>query len=160
MTTTGIRRQDTAASARRSDRTFPSNSFATLVTLSARFARSEPSPEPLPDGRKESGSPWRDLNDGHVAAFVARLPRRRKTHVEVRTCGRAAFLGLFTREAGLQCPASKERRLSAGRPSSTVREYLRKDRGLAENSVHVYVPLIRDFLASQLARTGCIPAII
>jgi hypothetical protein len=30
-------------------------------------------------------------------------------------------------------------------------DYLRQDRGLAENSLRVYEPLIRDFLASQMA---------
>ena len=34
-------------------------------------------------------------------------------------------------------------------------DYLRQDRGLAENSVRVYLPLIRGFLASQIAAGGC-----
>lgn len=33
-------------------------------------------------------------------------------------------------------------------------EYLRQDRGLAENSVLVYAPFIRDFIASQDAGDG------
>lgn len=33
-------------------------------------------------------------------------------------------------------------------------EYLRQDRGLAENSVHVYAPFIRDFLDSQKVEDG------
>jgi site-specific recombinase XerD len=33
-------------------------------------------------------------------------------------------------------------------------EYLRKDRGLAENSLHVYVPFIRDFLSAQTMPAG------
>ncbi len=33
-------------------------------------------------------------------------------------------------------------------------EYLRQDRGLTENSVHVYAPFIRDFLNSQSAGDG------
>lgn len=33
-------------------------------------------------------------------------------------------------------------------------EYLRQDRGLAENSVHVYAPFIRDFLDSQAVGDG------
>ena len=37
----------------------------------------------------------------------------------------------------------------------STKSYLRKDRGLAENSVHVYVPFIREFLASQFTATGC-----
>ena len=42
-----------------------------------------------------------------------------------------------------------------GSPSNVLEkrytEYLRQDRGLAENSLRVYVPLIRDFLAGQIA---------
>lgn len=35
-------------------------------------------------------------------------------------------------------------------------DYLRKDRGLADNSVHVYVPFIRDFLSTQTVQAGCL----
>jgi len=34
--------------------------------------------------------------------------------------------------------------------------YLRKERGLTENSIRVYSPLIGDFLTEQMARRGCI----
>ena len=36
------------------------------------------------------------------------------------------------------------------------KDYLRKDRGLTENSVHVYVPFVRDFLAAQTTQAGCV----
>jgi site-specific recombinase XerD len=42
-------------------------------------------------------------------------------------------------------------------PSALLQQYenhLRKDRGLADNSLHVYLPLIRSFLASQRADSG------
>lgn len=50
--------------------------------------------------------------------------------------------------------------LSIDRISGRYVDYLRQDRGLAENSVHVYAPFIRDFLRSQhAADTGfVIPA--
>jgi integrase/recombinase XerD len=35
-------------------------------------------------------------------------------------------------------------------------DYLRQDRGLVENSVRVYLPLIRGFLTSQIAAGGCL----
>lgn len=34
--------------------------------------------------------------------------------------------------------------------------YLRKDRGLTENSVLVYAPFIRNLLADQIAKTGSV----
>lgn len=47
--------------------------------------------------------------------------------------------------------------LGCERPAAArYEEYLRQERGLAENSVHVYVPFIRDFRASQFAPTDCI----
>jgi integrase/recombinase XerD len=34
-------------------------------------------------------------------------------------------------------------------------DYLRKERGLTENSLHVYLPFIHDFLAEQVEKIGC-----
>jgi site-specific recombinase XerD len=45
---------------------------------------------------------------------------------------------------------------AADRLLQRYEDYLRKDRGLAENSVHVYVPFIRDFLTAQSTQTGCV----
>jgi len=55
----------------------------------------------------------------------------------------------------LTCPPPQESTSVAGDLLRRYEEYLRQDRGLAENSVHVYVPFIRDFLASRFASTGC-----
>ena len=38
----------------------------------------------------------------------------------------------------------------------TTRIICARTAGLTENSVHVYVPFIRDFLAAQTAQTGCV----
>jgi site-specific recombinase XerD len=97
-----------------------------------------------------------DLNDGHVATFVARLPRRRKAHVKFEIAVLRLFFGYLGAEGGLQCPPPQERTSVASGLLPRYEDYLRQDRGLAENSVHVYVPFIRDFLASQFGSTGCI----
>ena len=102
-----------------------------------------------------------DLNDGHMAAFVARSPRRRKTHVKFELAVLRLFFEYLRAEAGLQCPPPQEHTSVADGLLPRYEDYLRQDRGLAENSVHVYVPFIRDFLASQITQTGCIvPAVI
>jgi site-specific recombinase XerD len=97
-----------------------------------------------------------DLNDGHVAAFVARWPRRRKAHVKFELAVLQLFFRYLRAEAGLPSPPPQECTSVGNSLLRSYEEYLRQDRGLAENSVHVYVPFIRDFLASQVTPTGCI----
>ncbi|HXP86124.1 MAG TPA: tyrosine-type recombinase/integrase [Bryobacteraceae bacterium] len=58
--------------------------------------------------------------------------------------------------AGLQRPPQKDDVSAADALLQRYEDYLRKDRGLTENSVHVYVPFIRDFLAAQTTQTGCV----
>ena len=58
---------------------------------------------------KRKGIATIDLNDGHVAAFVARLPRKGKSRREVRTCSGATVLGLFTRDCRSAVPTSRKR---------------------------------------------------
>jgi len=95
-----------------------------------------------------------DLNDGHVAAFVARPPRRRKVHVRFELAVMRLFIEYLRSCAGLQRPSLKDEVSAAGALLQHYQDYLRKDRGLTENSVQVYVPYIRDFLATQTTQTG------
>ena len=101
---------------------------------------------------KRNGIATIDLNDGHIDAFVRRSPRGRKSRLKFEFAGVRLFLGYLRGTAGLQCPAPQ-----APVSSSLLQQYenhLRKDRGLAENSLRVYLPLIRTFLASKLAGSG------
>jgi integrase/recombinase XerD len=98
-----------------------------------------------------------DLNDEHMAAFVARWPRRRKTHVKFELAVLRLFFRFLRAEAGLPSPPPHEHTSVAGDLLRRYEEYLRQDRGLTENSVHVYVPFIRDFLASQLPTGSAAP---
>ena len=97
-----------------------------------------------------------DLNDGHIAAFVARSPRRRKAHVKFELAAMRLFFGYLRGCAGLQQPPAQDDVSAADALLQNYRDYLRKDRGLTENSVHVYVPFIRDFLTAQTTQTGCV----
>lgn len=58
----------------------------------------------------------------------------------------------------LRCKTPKETESVCCRLLRRYEEYLRKDCGLANNSVHVYVPFVRDFLNSQSIKVGCLSA--
>ena len=96
------------------------------------------------------------LNDGHIGAFVARSPRRRKAHVKFELAAMRLFFAYLRDHAGLQRTPSQDDVSAADALLQNYKDYLRNDRGLTENSVHVYVPLIRDFLTSQTTQTGCV----
>src|SRR6266496_2531185 len=95
-----------------------------------------------------------DLNDGHIAAFASRSPRNRKAHVKFELAAMRLFFEYLRGYAGLQRPALQNDVSAADALLQNYKDYLREDRGLAENSVHVYVPFIRDFLAAQTTQTG------
>jgi len=102
---------------------------------------------------KRKGIATIDLNDGHADAFARRLPRGGEPRLKFELAAVRLFLGYLRATAGLQFPAPQA-------PTSTAcllqqyENHLRNDRGLAENSLRVYLPLIRTFLASKLAGNG------
>ncbi|MGA2725568.1 MAG: tyrosine-type recombinase/integrase [Bryobacteraceae bacterium] len=103
---------------------------------------------------KRKQIPGNDLNDAHIAAFVARSPRRRKAHVKFELAAIRLFFEYLRGYVGLQRPPLQNGVSAADALLQNYQDYLRKDRGLTENSVHVYVPFIRDFLAAQTTQTG------
>jgi site-specific recombinase XerD len=97
-----------------------------------------------------------DLNDSHIAAFVERAPRRRKTRIAFERATLRPFLEYLRAEAGVPNPALPIDASPADDLQRRYLDYLRKERGLTENSIRVYAPLIRDFLTEQVARSGCV----
>jgi len=116
----------------------------TVVKAFARWAR-----------RKQIAG--NDLNDGHIAAFASRSPRNRKAHVKFELAAMRLFFEYLRGYAGLQRPALQNEVSAADALLQNYKDYLRKDRGLTENSLLVYVPFIRDFLAAQTTQTGGVP---
>jgi integrase/recombinase XerD len=92
----------------------------------------------------------------HIAAFVARSPRRRKAHVKFELAVMRLFFGYLRGHAGLQRPPLQAEVSAADGLLQNYKNYLRHERGLTENSVLVYVPFVRDFLAAQTTQTGCV----
>jgi integrase/recombinase XerD len=95
-----------------------------------------------------------DLNDGHIAAFASRSPLNRKAHVKFELAVMRLLFEYLRGYAGLQRPALQNDVSAADALLQNYKDYLREDRGLTENSLLVYVPFIRDFLAAQTAQTG------
>lgn len=95
-----------------------------------------------------------ELNDVHIAAFVRRAPRKRHARVKRERAVLSLLLTYLRLEVGGQgSPTRPEASPIDGLLRPYV-HYLRHTRGLAENSVHVYVPFIRDFLRDQVVRSG------
>lgn len=97
-----------------------------------------------------------DLNRETVAAFVARLPQRARSRVSLERAAVRMFLKHLYRRGCLQRPDRKESDSVSSSYLHRYKDYLRRDRGLAENSVHVYVPFIRDFLSGQSFQARCL----
>lgn len=94
-----------------------------------------------------------DLSEAHLAAFVKRRPHGRDTRKKELAALRR-FLAHLRGRGMLPPPA---------RPVSPADDlahrygaYLRTDRGLAENSILVYVPCARAFLVDRVAKAGCL----
>ena len=98
-----------------------------------------------------------DLNDGHIAAFASRSPRNRKAHVKFELAVMRLLFEYLRDYVGLQRPPSQDCASAADTLLQDYKNHLRKDRGLTENSVRVYAPFVRDFLASQTTQTGRVP---
>jgi integrase/recombinase XerD len=95
-----------------------------------------------------------DLNDSHVTAFVTRSPRKRKARVKFELAAMRLFFDYLRPAAASQCQTRPEPTSAAVGLLLRYEDYLRKERGLAENSLHVYIPFIRDFLAAQTTQAG------
>src|SRR5215467_3274598 len=62
-----------------------------------------------------------DLNDDHVAAFVARWPRRREAHVKCELAVLRLFFRYLRAEATILCPAPQGACLGCRRPAAALR---------------------------------------
>ena len=64
------------------------------------------------------------------------------------------FLGYLRATVALQCSPAEAPNSSTASLLQQYENHLRKDRGLAENSLRVYLPLIQTLLASKFAGSG------
>lgn len=95
-----------------------------------------------------------DLNQSHVDAFVRRLPPVGKSRRKFELAEVRLFLGYLRATVSLQCAPAEAPVSSTASLLQQYENHLRKDRGLAENSIRVYLPLVRALLASKIADRG------
>jgi integrase/recombinase XerD len=91
-----------------------------------------------------------------TAEFIARLPQRAKTRVVLERATVRQFLEFLYTRGRLQRPLAKTAESGLDGYVRRYEDYLRKDRGLAENSLNVYLPFIRNFLGTQTFQAGCL----
>lgn len=90
------------------------------------------------------------LDESAIGAFVSRSACAPATRVQFELAVLRLLLTHLRSKAIVQLPVPVDDS-SIDLISGRYVDYLRQDRGLAENSVHVYAPFIRDFLRSQNA---------
>jgi site-specific recombinase XerD len=96
-----------------------------------------------------------DLNESHLSAFLERLPTRQNARIKFEIAVLRLFLRYLREEAVVPNPLIIDASPADDFKRAYI-EYLRKERGLAENSILVYSPFIRDFLNDRIAKTGSI----
>lgn len=105
---------------------------------------------------KRKEIPVDDLNESHITAFVERSPRRQKGHVQTELAALCPFLQYLRAEAAVPIPPQQIESSAAEELRCRYIDYLRSERGLAENSICVYSPYIRDFLTELAAASGSV----
>lgn len=93
------------------------------------------------------------LDESDLAEFAKNPPGARASYVQFKLSVLRLHLAYLRVETLVRAPAPNAQSEVDCIHLQYV-EYLRQDRGLAENSVHVYAPFIRDFLASQNDENG------
>jgi site-specific recombinase XerD len=97
-----------------------------------------------------------NLNESCIATFVGRLPRKRKTRIRFELGVLRPFLKYLRLEGRVPTPSPRKDSAPGADLQRRYLDYLRNERGLAENSISVYSPYIQDLLTSLADRTGSI----
>lgn len=96
----------------------------------------------------------RELNEHSIAAFLGRAPERHKARVQFEKSALRLLLNYLRHGAAVIGLVLSPCLSAVDELVCRYVDYLHKDRGLAENSILVYAPFIRDLLSDQVSRTG------
>jgi site-specific recombinase XerD len=97
-----------------------------------------------------------NLDESHATAFLRCGGRRRKEWAALARSTLRMFLGHLRLVREIPSAVATVDVPPANALLRGYVDYLRAERGLAENSIHVYAPYIRDFLDERSARGGCV----
>lgn len=95
-----------------------------------------------------------DLGDSHISAYANETSPCSRESLKSKLAALQAFFRYLRAEAVLPTPAAPSDTSPAANLQKRYLDYLRSERGLAENSILVYRPFITDFLTDQVADTG------
>ena len=93
----------------------------------------------------------RDLNEANIAAFLKRSPRRRKARAAFELSVLRPFLAHLRMEGCVRSSTACMQPSAVEDVLLRYLEYLRNERGLAQNSLNVYSAFVHDFLRAQTA---------
>jgi integrase/recombinase XerD len=97
-----------------------------------------------------------NVNESSIAAFVERLPRKRKARVRFEQAVLRLFLNYLRLDARVPTPPVRIDISPAADLQRRYVDYLRNERGLAENSICVYSPYIHDLLITLVDKSGSV----
>jgi len=93
------------------------------------------------------------LDDATIAAFVIRLTGAPEVRVQFESAVLRLLLAYLRGEGIVRSP-TPDYGSAIDHINASYVDYLRQDRGLAENSVLVYAPFVRDFVTTQASGDG------
>lgn len=100
-----------------------------------------------------------ELNESHAVAFSTRSRRRRrKASLALELATLRPFLDHLRLQAGMPAPARTVESSPSNELEHRYVDYLRSERGLAENSISVYSPHIHHFLGELFASSASVSA--
>jgi integrase/recombinase XerD len=94
------------------------------------------------------------LNEDGIEAFLGRSLKRHIAREQFERSALRLLLVYLRRDAGVPGPLPSPCPSPVDELVCRYVDYLRKDRGLAENSILVYVPFVRDLLRDQVSSVG------
>ena len=103
---------------------------------------------------QRNGSELHQLNEDCITAFLGRSPERHIARERFEKSALRLLLAYLRRDAGVPGPLPPPCPSPVDELVCRYVDYLRKDRGLTENSILVYVPFVRDLLRDQVSSAG------